>query len=212
MIFHKHRVVFLHVAKTAGTAIENYFMPQQRDPAVANRDILFGLDKELGIDLQHATLATVRQLTSREIFEGYYKFSIVRNPFQRLVSAYNYRIKSYLPRFGSFEAFIRHLPEGIGEARARRGDHITPQVRHTHEDGRQAVDLIGRFEQLDTAMIVLAKRLGLSEPISLAGKPPPNLHPQKASMDSYNDDLIAIIQNVYREDFDLLGYDDVPTG
>jgi hypothetical protein len=210
MIFHSHQAIFLHIGKTAGTAIERVFLPAPRNSKLANRDILAGFDKELGIFLAHASLKTVKQLAPEDLFEKYFKFSIVRNPYARLVSAFNYTCKLHIKRFGSFHGYIRSLPERVESEAAERGAHITPQVRYTHQNGKQAIDLIGRFEELDTAMIVLSKRLGMSAPIQLGPKPRRKVRPEHVSMASYDDELIAIMQKVYREDFDLLGYSGTP--
>jgi hypothetical protein len=210
MIFHRHKTIFLHIGKTAGSAIERYFVPGPRDPMVANRHLLYGYDKELGIYLQHASLATTRAIVGTKTFERSFTFSIVRDPYARLASIFNYNYKQHRKTFGSFETFVRNLPRLATRERALRGTHPIPQIRYTHQDGEQALDFIGKFEQLDIAMSELEKRMNLDEPARLPPKPQPVLQGHPATIASYDDEMIAIMQEVYREDFDILGYSDTP--
>ena len=211
MIFHRHKAIFLHIGKTAGSAIERYFVPGPRYPMVANRQLLHGYDKVLGIYLQHASLATTRAVVGTSTFERSFTFSIVRDPYARLASVFNYNYKQHMKTFGSFETFVRNLPRLATSERALRGAHPIPQIRYTHQDGKQALDFIGKFEQLDVAMSELEKRMNLDEPVRLPPPKPRRVLPEHAAtMASYDDEMIAIMQEVYREDFDLLGYPDTP--
>src|SRR6187402_3169911 len=72
MISHKHQCIFVHIPKTAGNSI--------------NR--VFGVGWE-----NHKDLARYHAEIPRETFERYFKFAIVRNPWDRLLSDYNYQKK-----------------------------------------------------------------------------------------------------------------------
>ena len=59
-----------HVGKAGGTAIEYMLMPNhQLDPMVAIPHILFGLDRQRGIYLQHASSRLTLELVGAEQFE-----------------------------------------------------------------------------------------------------------------------------------------------
>jgi len=72
MISHEHQCIFVHIPKTAGNSI--------------NR--VFGVGWE-----NHRDLQRYFDETPRENFERYFKFAIVRNPWDRLLSDYNYQKK-----------------------------------------------------------------------------------------------------------------------
>ncbi|WP_457937709.1 nucleotidyltransferase family protein [Mesorhizobium sp. 10J20-29] len=207
MIFKDYGAIFLHPGKTAGTAIEGYFAPEGRDPLVADRSCAFGFDPGLGIFLQHATLAVVRDLAGNETWERSFKFAIVRNPYARMVSVFNYGLKSHLARFGSFDGFVRALPALSRSPASRLGNHLSPQILYTHDRQRQAIDYVGRFEALDLALSDVGQHLRLADPIRL--RPPPAKSPQpgKAAIGSLDPELAAIILDTYREDFEAFGYD-----
>ena len=69
-INHDYKVVFYHIPKTAGTSIKNTlgmdsgFVPYFLSDGAKNFD---------------------------EVKDGYQKFSVVRNPYSRFISLYNYR-------------------------------------------------------------------------------------------------------------------------
>src|SRR5215467_9332165 len=70
MIDHSHRFIFVHIPKTAGNSVNRVF----------------------GVSWQnHKDLA--RYARECEAFETFFKFAIVRNPWDRLLSDYNYQKK-----------------------------------------------------------------------------------------------------------------------
>jgi hypothetical protein len=206
MIFHDHKTIFMHVGKTAGTSIEEMLDPAHGlDAHIANRDRLFGLDKELGIYLHHATARTTRELLPKAIWQNYFKFSIVRNPFTRMVSTYYYVEDFHRERYGDFRGFVLALPELATREHHLAGSHYVPQTLYTHIDGEQVVDYVGRFENLDDAVRYLGEHLG--QALAL---PRVNIREQasrpKVIADLYDEETIGIIQDVYAPDFDTFGY------
>jgi hypothetical protein len=67
-ISHKHKLIFVHIPKNAGTSIAEYFEMK---------------------DVAHHHWRYYRQIYPNE-WNTYHKFAIVRNPWARVVSCYNY--------------------------------------------------------------------------------------------------------------------------
>lgn len=209
VISHPHRALFFHVGKTAGSSIEAMFVPAHPDPMVSDRALLYGLDKQLNIYLQHASCATVIKLIGEETFDEYFKFTIVRNPFSRIYSVYHYSIGYYSNLYGSFNGFLRQLPRLSVDRWQLPGSHLISQIHYTHLSGRQVVDYIGKFEEIATVADYLNARLSMFAPLAR------QLVPLRATeqlkyCELFDDEAISIMRSVYRQDFDIFGYADAP--
>ena len=93
MISHKHKCIFVHIPKTAGTSIENVIWPLKSDRVVEN--LWMGIVKpyynkyQTG-GLQHLTSNEIKREVGSDVFNSYYKFSVIRNPWDIGVSQFVY--------------------------------------------------------------------------------------------------------------------------
>ncbi|MEZ5687130.1 MAG: sulfotransferase family protein [Paracoccaceae bacterium] len=158
----------------------------------------------------HMTRAQVEALASGEVF----RFLIVRDPYTRVLSAYQDKFLRKLrqvDRYGamiesapgevpSFAAFCRFLDRGG----VWRDAHWAPQSALMLLP-LDAYDLIGRVETLDQDMATLVQRIwGIApEPVEFAGT---RTGASKAVEQAYDDESRAIVARLYRDDFELFGY------
>ena len=73
MIIEEHKTIFIHIPKNAGTAIET----------------LFGNSSFRIQPPKHANIHEIKK-TFPEIYDSYSKFTIIRNPYDKMVSWYFY--------------------------------------------------------------------------------------------------------------------------
>jgi len=194
---HARRAAFIHVPKTGGNSV---------------RQIVFG-GGPASILGGHGTARQLRAVDA-EAFDAYFIFAVVRDPFDRLKSAFWYLkgggmsrydalwAKRNLGEFDTFAEFVRALgARPAFRARITRYLHFIPQVEFLcDQDGEIMVDHLLRMEDFDTDMKAVCDRLGLSyEPRheNVSAKPP-------ASVDE--GELRRICGTVYRSDYDVLGY------
>ena len=162
MICGQYRSLFVHVPKTAGQSVEHVFLRlvgltwETRAPLLlrANDDPRLGPPR-----LAHLTAAeyvSCGYLTAAE-YASYFKFSFVRNPWDRIVSHYKYR---WYPVTIDFKTYLfKHLPEPGWSATYR---HIIPQYDFVYdESGRLLVDFVGRFESLQADFDTVCSRIGI---------------------------------------------------
>ena len=158
MISHSHRCIYVHIPKTAGNSV--------------NR--VFGIDWE-----NHKDLARYATEVSPEIFASYFKFAIVRNPWDRLFSDYNYQRKK--SRAGKLALHDEHgarrtFPQWVRAVLANPhqcdpstwGGDVTPglhrwspQIDWITVNGRTALDYVMRLEHLQEDFGHLRAKLNL---------------------------------------------------
>ena len=86
MIINKLKCVFVHIPKTAGSSIEEVLYPSLGQISLMSDVKLFaGWDSKNKIWMQHATMQQINDLYMGDVSE-YFKFSFVRNPYERAVS------------------------------------------------------------------------------------------------------------------------------
>ncbi len=207
MIFHNLETIFLHIGKTAGVSVERMLHDEELDFRIADHDKMFGWDATEKIYLQHATAETIRRLVGDQLFYRYYKFTVVRNPFARMVSVYFYLYGYHQRQFGSFTQFIEQLPGKIQSKKVLKGSHYIPQVCYTKIDGENVCDRIAHFERLPQSLDSVRKQLKITSSLEHHNT---YRHPELSDMpvvEHYTSpQSIHIIQDLFAEDFETFGY------
>lgn len=187
-ISHAHRFLWFRVAKVASRSILGYFA-----------------EHDVHLDVNHAQ--NMRYPTA--LFGDYLKFAFVRHPLPRFVSAWQDKVvnNNY---FGFDDAALPRMREHVEAFAAwtatqplddlRDGDvHLALQTRLID---LSQVDVVGRLETFDRDFAEICTRLGLpAAPVR-----PRN---QTSAPATYSDELRAAVSELYRLDFQVLGYDAV---
>lgn len=176
MISHKHHCVFVHIPKCAGQSIETAFLEDLGLDWETRAVLLLRSNDRPEIGPPRLAHLIARDYMrhhylSRELYERYFTFSVVRNPWARAVSMYR-----YLDINESFSDFVekrlmRSL--GLGEADV---DYwfFRPQIDYvTDETGEIIVDRIVHFEYLAEGFEQVAVEVGLKTPLRHVNKSEP---------------------------------------
>jgi Sulfotransferase family len=163
MISHSHKVVFVHVPKVAGQSIEHMFL-QQLGLDWENRESLLLRKKEAherGPErLAHLTAEQYLELgyIEREKFEGYFKFSFVRDPYKRVFSFYNFLGYS---RIVSLRTFIKEvLPIKLKQ----KDFFFLSQYDYLYNrEGKLLVDYVGRLENIKEDIQKVINQIGMDQ-------------------------------------------------
>lgn len=178
MISHRHRCIFVHQRKCAGTSIIRAFglNPEHPDWHVANNGVL---------DAEFADLP-----------RDYFRFSIVRNPWDRFVSGWKYCA-------GTRQRTLREVLDDL-PAEGHDYRHLTrPQSAILFDaEGRQAVHFIMRYERLQADFDQVCARLGMA-PILLPRTNAGQRHHYRDYFDAETRDLLA---RHFAEDIERFGY------
>lgn len=161
MLSHKHKCIFIHIPKTAGMSIERAFIDSlalsfsngQCPPLLLS----YNNNKEVGPrSLAHLLPRDYVRYSycSEELFTTYFKFTFIRNPWERIVSIYKY---FQYHRILTFEKFLIEIFPSLEETHKY---FILPQTSYIFDSqGNQLVDFIGRFENLQEDFQKIKQRL-----------------------------------------------------
>ncbi len=214
-ISHLHKTIFIHIPKTAGTSVEAVLgmHGDKQDVGVVpyfnqtpDRKHLYGRD------LQHMTAARLKAvLNNDEVFDSYFKFTVVRNPWERLVSTCAWSDQKWANGQeltpAAFDRLVRGMYASFVEARAASklfvlSTHLNPQFPYILDDGlRPMVNFIARYENLAEDWRRICERLALDIELPIRMKSHHRPYPEY-----YNEETRAMVGEMYAADVRLLGY------
>lgn len=210
MISHKHKCIFIHIPKTAGTSINTYFHPGVIFKTVPpDYERLFGWCPKRQIHLQHATSNQLLELelVSEQVWNDYFKFTFVRNPWDRAYSDYIW-IQKFAGVKGSFKCYINKTNEFefvLNDISSHHylGDHLIPQTDFFDFNGNYKLDFIARFENFDEDINSIIKKLGIDIPFTNHENKGNRL---KKYSDFYTNSMKKWVDKKFKKDIELLDY------
>jgi len=190
-IYHHLKTIFVHVPKTAGTSIEKHL--RQTD-----KDVVGG----------HTTALAYRRKFPEE-FASYFKFTVVRDPVDRFISAY-----SYLKQMAVHSALnnqIVHDSESMDHfaQKAKASPELIANIVHLMpqnqfvcgQNSEILVDSVFRFENLEDAWREICVRAGIP-PDPLA-----KLNPsRRVAKEEVTEEVLSLVRSAYAQDFEIFGY------
>jgi len=186
----RENCIFVHIPKCAGTSIRQSLL--QRKGA-------------------HRTLESYRTMLPKDVFERCFKFSFVRNPWDRLVSAFFFFKKTPLKTnqrwaaknlspFKDFDSFVR---QWVTRQNIWSYVIFRPQFHFISIEKQLGLDFVGYYENLAEDFIIVSEKINrpatLREDNRLGGR-------ATDYREYYNDETREIVAEAYAEDIALLGY------
>ena len=181
MISHQKQFLFVHTPKTGGNSLQNILKSYSENRIVVKAAHQDGVERfEVADDAdsrlhKHSTLDDYLLVYGEQLYD-YFKFSTLRNPFDRLVSFY-FSPHRGVTRFDpeQFEALIRDIPP-LEHYVDSKNTNVT-------------IDHFLRFEALEDDFEGLCQRLGLGR----AALPHRNASVRLPYRDCYRRETIRLV-------------------
>jgi len=196
VVCHEKKCIFIHIPKTAGTSIEQFI----RDNG-SNNLLFIGVRNNRS--LQHLTAYELKMMIPY-IYKQYYKFSIVRNPYDKLLSEYywNPSINIGYKKGKSKKDFLKNVIEIVQNKKYFNdiyNDHFIPQYNFLFYKNKLLVNQLFKYEDLEWVSSFLKKKLKITRNF-------PYLNRNDIEKEGWNEDEKEIIYNLYKNDFLYFGY------
>ena len=189
--FDETKSIFVHIPKCAGSSISNH---------------LYG-NRAGG----HMTINDYALVFPPKDINSYFKFTVVRNPWDRVVSAYH-----FLSNGGMNDTDKRWAEDNIGEYKDFQSfvkgwlnidnifkyHHFRPQYLYFMGDNEKLkIDYFAFLENIDDDFEVICKKIGFK---SILEQKNQSIH--KDYKDYFDEETKLIVATVYEKDIGLLGY------
>ncbi|WP_058244992.1 sulfotransferase family 2 domain-containing protein [Thalassovita autumnalis] len=210
-ISHGRQYIFIHIPKTGGTSMALALEDRAKKddvligdtPKAAKRRRRFSGVETRGRLWKHSTLADIEGLVGPDEVERYFTFTMVRNPWDRMVSYYHWLQRQtfdhpaiQLARSEEFSGFLSHPMTWQAQKQAPARHYMTDAR------GNEVCDQYVRLEHLEEDLPEVEAHLGFT--IDL-----PRANASSRAGDYrryYSDTDAAFLAEICAEDIDRFGY------
>tara|TARA_R100000315_G_scaffold60191_1_gene36643 strand:- start:325 stop:981 length:657 start_codon:yes stop_codon:yes gene_type:complete len=217
MVSHKHKFIFIHIGRTAGCSIEralcnDYCGPESK--LTNNKWVLYDgsedFIKNSNTDTQNAAghwlPIEIKGYFGNQTYDDYFKFTVVRNPWQRILSQFK---KTQDKKDGM--SFSDWVQKSFVDLERNMSERFYKPCTWWIKD---EMDYIIRYENLDEDFKKLLSKIGISNSIKLEKvKMLPGWNHWGDDIDSvnyqnyYDETTKKIIEKNFKDDIERFGYE-----
>lgn len=175
---YKYQFVFIHIPKNAGSTFENNYsehLPAGELLHFEHLNQLLGYERDAALG-NHFTFAMIEDIVSRHHvqldLETVVKFCVVRNPWERMVSLYEHRLRK-------IDRLTNGVPRNTPEDKELLRQGFEPWLLNTQnvsdvvlvrkpqldwirdKEGKQICDLVIQIEEYDAGIEKVVEQVGL---------------------------------------------------
>ena len=185
-VFKNLNCIFFHIPKTAGMSVSN---------------ALFG-DVKWG----HRNVSFYKSHYGENLFNSFFKFCFVRNPYDRIFSAFTFLkngginnqdlkfSKSHLHKYNSFNDFVLR---GLEKEEIMNWIHFRPQYTFVCDKNDNLVmNFVGKMENLSADFNVVCKHLNIDSELK-------KINVNSTKKIYFSEEVKSIIKLKYQKDFSL---------
>ena len=226
--------IFVHIMKAAGTSVTSTL-----DQSLSWNDVIVGGTK-YGEQIQwpymkrfglhkHSQAREIKQVVGDDIWDEYFTFAFVRNPYTRAVSLYTF-IEKMIKSQG-FKRHFRSIPFSSvkksevwswpGTVAYLQSNNFSEFIRNKHyieapgaepqanwikdENGEILIDFVGKVENIQKDFQEILCKIG----INIENVEKKNTSKKKKQLNDYfsSEDDYRYLYELYKDDFETFGYD-----
>jgi hypothetical protein len=205
LISDSHEFVFLRMRKAANTSMKAILdplalhRPTGKLAHLKSRALLEWDYRKYHFNA-HDDIQTVRKRMPVEIFDRYFKFAFVRNPWDRLVSEYEFLLRkpthgrhARVKKLGGFKQFIQmQIP--------RRNAYQINML--CDRQGTLLMDFVGKVENLQSDWRTVCERIGIEH----QSLPHINVTQHRHFQDYYDDESRQLVAQHWSREIALFDY------
>ncbi|MEL0455957.1 sulfotransferase family 2 domain-containing protein [Flavobacteriaceae bacterium SZ-1-7] len=206
VISKKHKFVFIHIPKNAGTSIQQALQSvKEKEKHWAESGKTKHQTFQELVKIYDESSWIQKQVKDFD-FLTYFKFAVVRNPFERMVSLYNYlkkyEVRNEIKEIDNFQAFVDLLEEEDSWVSKLYSTKLQLNFV-TDLNGKIAVDFIGRYEDLSAFQSKIEDTFGFKlnlKKLNVSNSSKPNYKGY------YNTEIRRIVETKFLEDLNTFNY------
>ena len=172
MIDHKKKCIFVHVTKTGGSSIQ----------------------LALNMENYHLPASKIKEIVGKNKWNDYFKFSFVRNPWDKIVSQYHFNRHNWGLKNATFKEYIQAW---------QNGKRISAYPPFNLYYINEKIDFVGRFENLQEDFDKICGKIGIER----QKLPHKKKTKHKHYTEYYDEETKQIVAKKFAEDIDYFGYE-----
>jgi hypothetical protein len=189
-------LIFVHIPKSAGGSVKDYF------------------DYSDKFKTGHKTIGEIKELISDRVkFRNYFKFVIFRNPWDRMLSNFNYRLsnvdrsndsywKNIKKKNFSFNDWVKKVTDEVGIKELKKHNSYFSYI---NINNKIVVDYIINFHNLNKDFKIIKKISKIRRNLESTG-----INSHKASHKNfkhyYNSKSIDLVEKIHKKDIELFKF------
>ncbi|MEM6697600.1 MAG: sulfotransferase family 2 domain-containing protein [Bacteroidota bacterium] len=202
LVSHTKKFIFIHNYKVAGTSIREVLGKYRLSPTQR-------LQQKLGwknrnhqkTSDNHQTAQQIQERLPEKVFNSYYKFGFVRDPWDWQASLYKYALRNKHHKqhqlISSMASFEEYLLWRVQE------DFRLQKAFFYDKRDKCLVDFVGRYEQLSEDFGKICKAIGIKEQLPHRNQS----QQQRSYLDLYDERTLKLVNEYYAEDIHTFDYE-----
>ena len=201
LISHRKKFIYIKNKKVAGTTIEIFFEKYCTDPnkeyvanhstptIISNYGIIGSRLKKDSKYNNHINAEKIVKYIGKDIFNSYFKFCVVRNPFDKMVSLYFYKKANEKM---SFKEFCKK--------------RNCRNIERYKINNKLVCDFYIRYENLNEDIEKVCKILNIEYDEKLIGSYKSEFREERNYRKFYDEETKEIVYEKHKEEFEFFGY------